>query len=255
MALVALAALACSGGDSQPTAALTVTAELSQLPAGADPDQALSDAAETLRKRAGSYGVTEPQITIAGNSITLTLKGIDNDSARQLATQHGTLEFRREQITTDGLVVCQTPQGEQFGVPPQAVNPDDRSHSFARCISLDKLGEPVWVAAEVGDGSGGTTALTQDNVQPGGWELRNDNTAISVHFTPEGGDLLQRLTALLKGYHLGLFLDGELVAAPRIQRAITDGNPLISGFSAPRARVIAAVLNSPPLTVTLNPSP
>ncbi len=254
LALVALAALACGGG-SQPTANLSLTADLSQLPAGADPNQALTDAAETLRNRAASYGIKDPQITLGGSTISLALKGIDQDSAVQLATQQGVLEFKREEITTDGIVVCQTPQGERFGVPPQAVNPDDRSHSLARCLSADKLGEPIWVAAEVEHETGAPTELTQDHVEPGGWELRNDNTAISVHFTPDGGDLLQQITSALKGYHLGLFLDGVLVAAPRIQRAVTDGNPLISGFSAPKARVIAAVLNSPPLAVTLTPSP
>ena len=253
LTLVIVFALSCEGG-SDPEATLTLTADLSQLPTSTDQDEALGDAADILRQRAELYGIVDPQIALGGNTISVTLKGVEADAARQLMTRTGSLEFKRPRVSTDGLVVCKTPQGEEFGVPPQNVNPDDVSGSLARCFSLDKLGEPVWVDADVSD-DGAVTRLTPEHVDPGSWQLQDNETALAVRFTPEGSDLLELITGALAGYHLGIFVDGELVAAPRIQRAITDGAPVISGFPQSEAAILAAVLNTAPLPVPLAPSP
>jgi preprotein translocase subunit SecD len=248
LALALLFALACGGGD-EPTASLTLTADVSQLPAGIEPDEALSDAAGILRQRADRYGITEPQITVGGEIISVSLKGIAQADAADLMTRRGVIEFKREQVTVDGLVVCKTLEGEEFGVRPQAVNPDPASRSLARCISLDKLGDPIWIDVEADDGTGAGTVLTTDHVEAGSWESRNEDTALAFRFTPEGSALVRLVTDTLTGYHLGIFVDGQLIAAPRIQRAITDGTALISGFAAGQARILAAVLNTPPLQI------
>jgi preprotein translocase subunit SecD len=254
LALFLLLALSCGGG-SDPEATLTLTADLSQLPPGTDEDEALGDAADILRQRAELYGIADPQIALGGNTISVTLKGVEEAAALQLMTRTGSLEFKRPRVSTDGLVVCKTPQGEEFGVPPQNVNPDDVSGSLSRCFSLDKLGEPVWVDADVASDDGSATRLTPEHVDPGSWQLQHNETALAARFTPEGSDLLKLITGALAGYHLGIFVDGELVAAPRIQRAITDGAPVISGFPRSEAAILAAVLNTAPLPVPLAPSP
>ena len=249
-----LLAFSCGGGG-EPTASLTLTADLSQLSAGADPDEALGDAADILRQRAEHYGIMDPQITLGGDTISVILKGVEDETALQLMARTGSLEFKREQVGENGIVACKTLQGEEFGVPPSNVNPDNASGSLARCISLDKLGEPIWIDAEVQDEAGAVIRLTRDHVEPGSWELRSDDTALAMTFTPDGSTLIEAVTRILVGYHLGIFVDGQLVAAPRIQRAITDGTPVISGFPPADARILAAVLNAPPLPVPLTPSP
>ncbi len=254
LALALLLALSCGGG-AEPTASLTLAVDLSQLPPGSDPDEALGDAADVLRQRAELYGIHEPEITLGGDTITVALKGIDEADALDLMTSRGVLEFKREQVSADGLVVCKTLQGEEFGVPPQSVNPDPASRSLARCASLDKLGEPVWIDAEVQDETGAVTRLTRDHFESGSLESRDAGTALSMSFTPEGSTLIKLITGTLTGYHLGLFVDDQLVGAPRIQRAITDGTAVISGFPHGQARVLAAVLNAPPLEVPLTQSP
>lgn len=243
--------LACGGGgDSE--VSLTLTADTSQLAAGTAATDELDRTAETLRTRAAMYGAEDGQVTVQGDDqLLLTLKGIKEESAVQLFTRPGVVEFKRPQITEDALVVCNTPQGEQFGVPPSNVNPDDASGSLARCFSLDKLGEPVWVAIEVVAEDGSMSGFTAEQVETGGWELRNDNTAILVRFTPDGAILFEKITGTLAGYPLGIFVDDALVAAPRIQRAVTDGNALISGFQPENARILAAILNSGPLPLPL----
>jgi len=254
LALALFAAVAC-GGEGEPTANLTLAADLSQVPPGTDPDEVLGEAADILRQRARNYGIAEPDISIGGDTIMVSLKGIDEADALQLMTARGRLEFKREQITVDGLVVCRTIQGEEFGVQPQNVNPDPASRSLARCISLDRLGEPIWVDAEVDEGDGTAVRLTQEHVEQGSWAVRDNDSALSLRFTSDGQALLQTITNFLTGFHLGLFLDGELIAAPRIQRPITDGTAIVSGFPAGQARIFAAALNAPPLPLPLVQSP
>ena len=251
LAAATMTLLACGGGgDSE--VSLTLTADTSQLAPGTTAADELDRTAETLRARATLYGAEDAQVTVKGDDqLLLTLKGIKEGSALQLFTRPGVVEFKRPQISEEALVICKTLQGEQFGVPPSNVNPDDASGSLARCFSLDKLGEPVWVAIEVVAEDGSTSGFTAEQVETGGWELRNDNTAILVRFTPDGAILFEKITGTLAGYPLGIFVDGTLVAAPRIQRAVTDGNALISGFQPENARILAAILNSGPLPLPL----
>jgi len=251
---LALALAVSCGGKSMPEASLTLTADLSQLPAGTDAASAVQETVEILLDRANRYGVKGPQITADGDTISVALKGITGDSAGELMTRTGILDFKREKIAANGLVVCKTLQGEEFGVPPRNVNPDPTSGSLARCFASDKLGEPEWVDAEVVDGTGAATRLGVSHVEHGSWSLTDGDTSLSVRFTPRGSDILKRVTGPLAGYHLGIFLDGRLIAAPRIQRAITDGSPIISGFQPETARILAAVLNTNPLPVPLAPA-
>lgn len=247
-------AVSC-GGESTPEASLTLAADLSQPPPGTDAGSALQQTVDILKERARLYGVEDSEITADGNgTISVTLKGITDDSATELMTRTGALSFKRETITSDGLVVCKTLQGEEFGVRPQNVNQDPTSGSLARCFALDKLGEPEWVDAEVADETGSATRLGVSHIEHGSWSLADGGTSLSVRFTPNGSDILERVTALLAGYHLGIFLDGQLIAAPRIQRAITDGKPIISGFQPDTARILAAVLNTNPLPVPVAPA-
>lgn len=245
-----IAATACRGGGES-TVSLSLTPDISHLAPGQDAATALQATVENLRQRASLYGVAEPEVSLEGETISATLRDIPAESARDLLTTVGNLEFKRERVTPEGLVVCRTLEGEEFGVPPRNVNPDDVSGSLARCFSLDKLGEPVWDPVEVVEQDGQARALTQAHVEPGSWEVRTDGRSLALRLNPEGSDILERVTAVLRGYHLGLFVDGELIGAPRIQRAITDGAPVISGFRPEQARVLAAVMNAGPLPVPL----
>src|SRR6185503_257817 len=50
----------------------------------------------------------------------------------------------------------------------------------------------------------------------------------------------------------GIFLDGQLISAPTVQQAITDGTAIISGnFSVQQAKELATRLNSGALPVPI----
>ena len=77
---------------------------------------------------------------------------------------------------------------------------------------------------------------------------------VNVTFTDEGGDLFADITRQHVGERLAIFLDGELVSAPRINEAITGGSAIISGgFTAEEARELVRNLNfgALPVPITL----
>jgi preprotein translocase subunit SecD len=238
---------ACGGSDPEIT--LLLQADMTGLTPGLSSAAFLDATSTTLRQRAQFYGLDVPEISAVGDLFTVKVKGVDEGTAGELFSRRGELEFKQPRLTVEGVVVCRTAAGEEFGVLPENLNPDDASRSPARCFSRDKVGDPVWDPAASGD-----VPLTAAGVVPDGWSLNEEPPSISVTFTPDGSALLKGITGQLVGYPLGIFLDGELIAAPRIQRTITEGQAAISGFGLARARIFAAILNSGPLALALTVS-
>ncbi|MEM9336943.1 MAG: protein translocase subunit SecD [Patescibacteria group bacterium] len=75
---------------------------------------------------------------------------------------------------------------------------------------------------------------------------------VSVQFSSEGGDLFADITRANVGEQLAIFLDGELISAPRINEAILGGRAIISGgFNPDEARELAQNLNFGALPVPI----
>ena len=244
--------MACGGGSAL---TLTLKPDPPATPTAGDRPSLLADTAAVLRRRAELYGLADANADVTSDgAISVALSGIERETAVRLLTARGALEFRRPSILNNGLVACKTLDGQDFAVPKQQVNPDSASGQAARCFSADRLGTPQWLPATVSTASGEKT-LSAESVQPNGWELREDpSPTLAVRFTDDGALLFEQLTSALTGYDLGVFIDGALVAAPRIQRTIKEGRAVISGFDATTARILAAQLNSGPLPVALSPA-
>src|SRR6185503_12772393 len=52
---------------------------------------------------------------------------------------------------------------------------------------------------------------------------------ISLHFDAEGTKLFADITSKNVGKRIAIFLDGEILSAPTVQTAITDGKAVING--------------------------
>jgi protein-export membrane protein SecD len=77
---------------------------------------------------------------------------------------------------------------------------------------------------------------------------------VSIRFNQEGGELFEKITRENTGKQLAIFLDGEIVSAPRINEAISGGQAIISGgFQAEEAKLLAQNLNfgALPVPITL----
>jgi preprotein translocase subunit SecD len=245
LAAVTLALLAACGGDA--TVTLSFRPEIAESTNDLNTGAILDATTGTIRNRAVAYGLEVPEIQVgADNTITVTTKGVDAQTAAQLLGAQASLVFKRPLLTKEGVVACATADGEAFGVLPENVNPDDSSGAPARCFSRDKVGDPVWAPA-VALGTG--EELTAESVQGNGWASRDD--ALVARFTPAGAATLEALTEEIAGYPLGIFLDDKLIAAPRVNRAITNGEAFIAGIDTETARLRAAQLNAGPLPVKL----
>ncbi|MEX0930992.1 MAG: protein translocase subunit SecD [Candidatus Paceibacterota bacterium] len=79
--------------------------------------------------------------------------------------------------------------------------------------------------------------------QTGQGGLANE-PVVSVTFTSEGAELFEEITANNIGQQLAIFLDGEIVSAPRINERIGGGTAIISGnFTADEAQELAQNLS------------
>ena len=75
---------------------------------------------------------------------------------------------------------------------------------------------------------------------------------VSIQFDDTGANLFEQITRDHVGESLAIFLDGELLSAPRINEAIVGGNAIISGgFDPEEARELAQNLNFGALPVPI----
>lgn len=75
---------------------------------------------------------------------------------------------------------------------------------------------------------------------------------VSIVFNEEGADLFEKITRENTGESLAIFLDGEMISAPRINEAITGGKAVISGgFDANEAKILAQNLSFGALPVPI----
>jgi len=84
-----------------------------------------------------------------------------------------------------------------------------------------------------------------------GGQLANE-PIVSITFDSEGADLFEKITSENTGESLAIFLDGELLSAPRINERIVGGSAIISGsFTPSEARDLAQNLNFGALPVPI----
>lgn len=94
-----------------------------------------------------------------------------------------------------------------------------------------------------------SAALTFAGQQSGG--LSNE-PIVSIQFNDEGSQLFEDITRDNVGEQLAIFLDGELLSAPRINETIAGGSAIISGGFAPdEAKALAENLNFGALPVPI----
>ena len=82
----------------------------------------------------------------------------------------------------------------------------------------------------------------------------SNEAIVSIKFNGEGGDLFEKITRENVGENLAIFLDGELISAPRINETIAGGSAIISGgFTPDEAKELAQNLNfgALPVPITL----
>ena len=210
------------------------------LPEGEQPTPANMSTAKTIvENRVNGLGVTEAVVQQAGdNRIVVEGPGVqDPEQAIATIKETGLLEFVHmgSNPLPEGTVV-QTDFGQTGETLPQPIS----------------TGEPAPVTSTPSDQSLHTVmtgeTLKTVNVQ------RNQAGQYVIEFTltPEGTKTFGDYTSQNIGQFLGIVLDKQVISAPRVNDAITEGQGVITGgFTAESANSLAIQLRYGSLPIPL----
>ena len=198
---------------------LTYEADMSKVPV-ADRDSSLEGVKAVINRRINALGVSEPTIQTSSSlntyRVIIELPGIsDVNEAVKLIGQTAQLEFR------EGVEGKSLDSG-QFN-----------SDVFDDWQDIGLNGSLFKKAA---------VRINQNTLEP----------EIDITFNDEGAKVFSEATARNVGKPLAIFLDKELLSAPRVNQAIEGGNAVISGqFTMEGATSLAIQLNAGALPVPI----
>jgi preprotein translocase subunit SecD len=186
--------------------------------------EALEAIRGTIERRVNSFGVSEPLVQIEGSDkIIIELPGIkDIATAKAQIGQTPLLEFK-----------TQNPNPPEGIIGPDGQVELDTTTQF---LSTGLSGKQLKTA-------------TADIQQSRGL---GSEYIVRLEFDEEGKKLFTEITQQNLGKQVAIFLDGQILSAPTVQSAITDGIAVITGdFDAKSARDLAGRLNSGALPVPI----
>lgn len=227
---------------------LVYDADISQVDAAEVPEL-MNVLRDVIERRINVFGVSEPLVYVESSSF------VSNE-------QHERLVVELPGITDVGEAVAEigkTPQLEFKLIDSEKQNQQNQLIAQGNSSSTD----PDLLAASI-------AALGDPYIQTGltgrylesaqleftsgkSGQLANE-PVVSIKFNDEGATLFANITRDNVGQQLAIFLDGEIISAPRINESITGGTAIISGsFKAEEARALAQNLSfgALPLPISL----
>lgn len=207
------------GLDLQGGSHLLYQANLKDIEQDARTD-AMNSARDVIERRVNAFGVSEPVIQISGTDrIIVELPGIQdvNEAIKQIG-QTPFLEFREE---TEAPTVQPNKEGEIIVDPTDLFKPTGLTGKEFKRASLE-------------------------------FDQRTGQPQIALQFDSEGSKKFAEITARNIGKRVAIFLDGQILSAPTVQTAITDGRAVITGqFTVNEAKDLVVRLNAGALPVPI----
>jgi len=243
---------------------ILLEADISRLPPGSDPNEALEGARNIIERRVNAFGVSETEIQREGaNRLAVQLPGISPSEARELIGKTARLEFREPTLDEAGNILCRAADGSEFSVPP---GPDgtfagsiipDRQSGKALCQSPSgQSGEAILEPATCKKGCDPALegqVLTGSFLRPNAQVTpaqRGQGFAVNLNFNRQGSQIFSDVTGRLVGKPLAIYLDDQIIAAP-IVTAQLSGQSVITGLDLNEARRLRVQLNSGALPVPM----
>ena len=215
-----------------------------------DINSAMTSLKAVIERRVNVFGVTEPVVLIetagvgAGtqNRLVVELPGeTDLDRAVAQIGKTPLLDFRTER--PDGpekdAIIAQWKQVEEI---VSAMGTSTSPDVIAKLTS--SLQNPNYIETE----------LTGKYISRAAVDFQSQTVgpAISLQFTSDGAKIFADLTKANVEKTIGIFLDGNLISAPVVREAITDGKAQISGqFTLDEAKQLVSDLNLGALPVPI----
>ena len=208
------------GLDLQGGTHLEYEADMTGLP-GESQSDALASVRDVIDRRVNAFGVSEPLVQVSGeNRIIVELPGVkDINEAISLIGQTPFMEFREESAN------------------PPSLTPDASGQ-------INVSADDVFVS----------TALSGKQLDRAVLEFDQATGApiVSLQFNDEGKTIFSELTQRSIGKRIAIFLDGEIISAPTVQTAITDGKAVITNIgTVQEAKELVTRLNSGALPVPI----
>lgn len=211
------------GLDLQGGSHLEYRADLKDI-ADSDKRSALDGIRDVIENRVNSFGVAEPSVYVSGSDkIVVELPGIKDvgDAINQIG-ETPILEFRLENTS-----------------PEIKVGADGAAQ-----VDAESAWKPTGLSGK---------QVKKATADISGQSLGGGAIVVRLEFDDEGKKLFSDITSQNLNKRLAIFLDGQIISAPEIQSAITDGIAIISGnFTATVAKELAQRLNSGALPVPIS---
>jgi preprotein translocase subunit SecD len=182
---------------------------------------AMNSVRDVIERRVNAFGVSEPLVQVSGDDrIIVDLAGVtDINEAIDLIGQTPFLEFREENPNPSPMEV----EGQEDLM-----------------VDINDLFLPTGLTGKELD-----RATLEFNQASGAPE-------ISLVFNSEGRKKFGEITSRNIGNRVAILLDGQILSAPTVQSAITDGQAVISGqFTLQEAKELVTRLNSGALPVPI----
>lgn len=194
---------------------------------------AISGVRDVIERRVNAYGVSEPivQSTHVGEDwrLIVELPGIRNiDQAVKMIGETPYLEFREAKA----YKASELPEEALAQIlPGQEITPDTELTAFVPTTLTGKEFEHATVKFDPNTGE----------------------PVISLEFNKEGEELFTELTKKNVGRQIAIYLDGQMISAPRVNEPIYSGEAVITGkFTTEEAKELATRLNSGALPVPVS---
>lgn len=206
------------GLDLAGGARLVLEAEMDKI-SDKDKDNAFQSAKNVVERRINLYGLTEPiiQQSKVGGAYRLVVEIpsiLNVNQAVDLIGKTAQLSFREESTASSKIA---TPSS-YFDLWPKETALSGKNLKKSEVTFDPNSGKPV----------------------------------VSIEFDNEGSKLFEELTARNTGKTIAIFLDNDLLSAPRVNERITGGRAVIQGsFSFDDAKRLSIALNAGALPVSL----
>ncbi len=198
---------------------LVLQAEMKDVATG-DRNTALESAKEIIERRINLYGVSEPviQTSKAGGDyrIIIELPGVkDVKEAIDLIGKTAVLEFREQEEGTSSSQIA-TESARIYGPYTKLTGLSGKHLSRAAVVFGQQTGKPE----------------------------------VSLEFNSEGAKLFEEITRRNVNKPVAIFLDQQIISAPRVNEEISGGRAVINGeFTTEEAKNMAIELNAGALPV------
>jgi preprotein translocase subunit SecD len=207
---------------------LIYEADVSQIPAS-EIDTSMASVRDVIERRVNAFGVSEPVVQVQNggfgavntHQLSVELPGVtDITKAEEQIGQTPFLEFK---------VQSDAPQHVVIG--PDSKPTVDISSQF---VSTGLNGKYLQQAQLI---------FAQGTNEP----------TVSLQFDDAGTKLFAQITKDNIGKVVAIYLDGQIISAPVVREAITNGTAVISGnFTPETARALVSSLNSGALPVPIH---